>query len=313
MDCAPGAGASSTKAWPDLPPLADWKASKTVLHMTCQMIGKVRMALHPKLNHWWHVTLYPSARGLTTQAIPLGAGRSLEIALDLVDHRLELRLSDGRHRGVALEGLSIADIHRALFAWLEAFDIAARIHGVPYDNPVTTPFAEDDAHRWSDRKAIHRYWLALTRIAAVFETFRGRFAGKQTPVQLYWHSFDIVTTRFSGRRAPLTEGRRSDIEAYSHEVVSCGFWPGDDTVKTAMFYGYAYPDPGGLETRALAPDAASWSAQNGSAMALLPYASVAGASAPEEALLSFLQSVYDASADAAGWPAEDLEHDYREG
>lgn len=297
--------------WPSLPPLADWRGPKTALHLTCQMVGKVRMATHPKLNHWWHVTLLPSARGLTTGRIPLEAGRDFAISLDLLHQRLVVEDCFGRCEETALEGLSVAAIHARLFESLAAIGVEARILGAPYDHAVKTPFAEDEAHVWTDARAIRRFWDALRHVAAVFERFRGRFAGKQTPVQLYWHSFDLVTTRFSGRRAPLTEGRRSDIEAYSHEVISCGFWPGDDMVPDAHVYAYAYPDPPELDAHPIRPEAARWR-NEGSVMGLLPYAAIAGASNPEGDLLAFLQSAYDASAKAADWPVAALAHDYSE-
>ncbi len=295
--------------WPCLPPLADWRDAKTALHLTCQMVGKVRMATHPKLNHWWHVTLLPSTRGLTTGRIPLEPGRDFAISLDLLDQRLVVEDCFGGREETALQGLSVAAIHARLFASLEALGIDASIHGVPYDNPVTTPFAEDEAHVWSDPDAIRRFWAALRHVAAVFERFRGRFAGKQSPVQLYWHSFDLVTTRFSGRRAPLTEGRQSDIEAYSHEVISFGFWPGDDKVPEAHLYAYAYPDPLGLDTHPLRPDAARW-VNEGSALGLLPYDAIAGAADPAADLFAFLESAYAAASDAADWPVQRLAHDH---
>ena len=184
------------------------------------------------------------------------------------------------------------------------------IVAVPYDNKSKTPFAEDTAPRAYDEAAVSAFWRALSSIAGVFETYRSGFVGKQTPVQLYWHSFDMVVTRFSGRAHPLEGGTPSDREAYSHEVISVGFWPGDDTFPEAAFYGYAYPEPAGLNQVGLRPAEALWAEKNGGALAILKYEDARNAADPAAAILAFLNSLYDGAAEKAGWPADELAHQY---
>ena len=293
----------------NLPPLpyAGWSDTKDTLHLFLQIIGKVRMKTHPKLNHWWHVTLYPHTRGLTTGRIPYADG-GFEIFYDMLDHTIFVSTNDGRQLSFKASGLSVTEFYRALFAQLAELDIAVEIYPVPYDNKSTIPFAEDTAPRAYDEGAVSAFWRALCTISSVFERYRTRFVGKQTPVQLFWHSFDLAVTRFSGREHPLEEGRQSDIEAYSHEVISVGFWPGDDSFPEAAFYGYAYPEPEGLNETVLQPEAAFWAEKNGGALAILKYEDARQADQPSEAILSFLDSVYEAGTDTAGWPSEDLVH-----
>jgi len=292
----------------DLPalPLEAWEDSKETLHLFSQIVGKVRMAAHPKLNHWWHVTLYPSSRGLTTGRVPYG-GLDFEIAFDFIDHALDIRCCDGGHRRFPLTGLSVAAFHAHLFEALRALGIEVQIRAVPYDRPYTTPFAQDTGHADYDADRVHDWWRAMGQIASVFEEFRGRFLGKSTPVHLFWHSFDLALTRFSGRTAPPREGgTRADREAYSHEVISFGWWPGDAQVREAAFYSYTAPEPKGIETMPLDPEAAVWNEAGGSHMAFLPYEAVRTGTDPRSSILAFLESAYTAGARRAGWPLETL-------
>jgi hypothetical protein len=285
---------------PDLPRFADWQDTKTTLHLFAQMVGKVRMALHPKLNHWWHVTLYPSVRGLTTGAIPIPGG-AFDLTLDLVDHRLVGCRSDDRVRATDLPGLSVAGFHRALAATLDDLGVDVAPPRRPYDMGDRPDFADDAGQDAYDVDAVSAYHDALLWTAGVFQAYRGRFLGKSTPVHLYWHSFDLAVTRFSGRTAPARGGNPVDAEAYSHEVISCGFWPGDPQTPEAMFYGYTAPEPPGLADAALAPEAASWVDVGGSHMALVSYAALRALPEPEEGLMAFLHAAYEAGADAARW------------
>ena len=290
-------------------PYADWMDTKETLHLFLQIIGKVRMKAHPKLNHWWHVTLYPDTRGMTTQRIPY-QGRSFQIDYDMVEHKVDVTTNQGGHESFSVIGKSVAAFHEALFAALRSLGIDVAIVAVPYDNKSKTPFPEDTAERTYDAEAVTRFWRSLCSISSVFETYRSQFNGKQTPIQLYWHSFDIVSTRFSGKAAPLDSGTQSDREAYSHEVISTGFWPGDDSFPHAAFYGYAYPEPAGLRDVPLQPDGAQWVEKNGGALAVLTYDAVREAEDPQAALLAFLTSVYDVSADKAGWDKPAFNHHF---
>ncbi len=294
-----------------LPPLpyANWADTKDTLHLFLQIIGKVRLKTHPKLNHWWHVTLYLHVRGLTTGRIPFRES-GFEILYDMLDHKVIITLNDGRQATFSVPGLTVADFHEALFSRLEDLGISVKIVGVPYDNKSKIPFAEDSAPRTYDEVAVTDFWRSLCAIANIFETYRSGFVGKQTPVQLYWHSFDMAVTRFSGRPHPLEGGTQSDKEAYSHEVISIGFWPGDDNFPEAAFYGYAYPEPAGLNQQPLAPEQALWTEKNGGALAILKYEDARQAEDPAAAILAFLNSLYGGAARKADWPADALSHAY---
>lgn len=292
-----------------LPPLpyADWVETKDTLHLFLQIIGKVRLKTHPKLNHWWHVTLYPHVRGLTTGRIPYTA-TGFEILYDLIDHKVIISLNDGKHESFGAAGLSVAAFYDALFSRLSALGVNVNIVAVPYDNKSTTPFAEDVSHRAYDEKAVSEFWRALCSISSNFELYRSRFVGKQTPVQLYWHSFDLVVTRFSGREHALEGGTQSDREAYSHEAISIGFWPGDDTFPEAAFYGYSYPEPEGMKDIVLKPSDAFWAEKNGGALGILKYEDARNSGNPSRTILSFTESLYEGAAKKAGWPLQDLRH-----
>ncbi len=293
--------------WPVLP-LGAWRQTRDTLHLYLQIVGKIRLALSPPVNHWWHVTLYVSPRGLTTHAIPSGPG-SFEIELDFVAHRLELRRSDGRRSGFALhDGLAVRDFHAQLFERLRDMGIDAPIRPVPYDCFSVIPFAEDREHRSYDPEYIARFHRVLVALEGIFAAFRGRFLGKSTPVHLFWHTFDLVVSRFSGRRAPKVDSLSAMLqEAYSHEVISFGFWSGDDELATPAFYSYTYPEPGGLRDQPLQPGEAFWKPRNGSSLALYRYDDMRSAADPRAALLEFFGSAYLAGATAARWDVEALE------
>lgn len=288
-------------------PYADWAETKDTLHLFLQIIGKIRLKAHPKLNHWWHVTLYPHVRGLTTGRIPYERS-GFEILYDMLDHQVVISRNDGEQRSFPTSGLTVARYYETLFAYLRDLDISVNILPVPYDNKSKIPFPEDDAPRAYDAEAVSDFWRALCSISSVFETYRSGFVGKQTPVQLYWHSFDLVVTRFSGRAHPLEGGTQSDREAYSHEVISIGFWPGDDSFPEAAFYGYAYPEPAGMNEPPLSPGEAFWAEKNGGVLAILKYEDARRTADPGKAILAFLDSLYDGAALKAAWPTEELKH-----
>jgi hypothetical protein len=291
-------------AWPPLA-LEGWRDTKETLHRYCQMLGKVRLALAPFRNHWWHVTLSVTPDGLTTGALPVGDGRTAELRLDLRAHTVRVQDSDGEERGFPLLPRSAcADVHDELLTALASLDIRADLDMRPYDL-TGPPFAEDRVHDVYDPEAVVRYGQVLRSSAAVLEEFAGWFNGKQSPVHLFWHSFDLAHARFSGRRAPVRAGAGSvEAEAYSHEVIAFGFWPGDDQVPYPAYYSYTAPAPSGLTDRPLRPPEAGWDTASGTAT--LPYEVVRGADDPRAVLLDFLQSAYLAGARSAGWDVEDL-------
>jgi hypothetical protein len=291
-----------TATLPELP-YAAWKDTLLYLHLVSQIAGKVRLALHPPINHWWHVTQYVTSRGLSTGEIPY-PGKNFDLELDLLGHALVARTSDGRSKQVALGAKPICDTYGEVMATLAELGIEVAINAKPFKCRSTTPFPEDTAHAAYDRAYIERAFTALREIEAVFKEFRGRFVGKCSPVQLYWHSFDLACTRFSGRRAPVMEGAdRVTKEAYSHEVISAGFWFGDDKMPEPAFYCYASPSPPELMKAPLAAPA-KWHELWGSTMAVLRYDDLRAAKDPRVLLLDFLQSAYDGAARAAKWDPE---------
>ncbi|MEO8114887.1 MAG: DUF5996 family protein [Phenylobacterium sp.] len=299
--------ASTPDDWPALV-YDDWAATAATLHMWTQVVGKVRMALSPPVNHWWHVPLYVTGRGLTTSPIPFG-GRSFEITFDFLAHRLEIACSDGRLLGFALEPRTVADFHALLMGALAKLGIEPRIWTIPceVENPI--PFEQDVVHRAYDADAAQRFWRVLVQADRVMKLFRARFIGKASPVHFFWGSFDLAATRFSGRRAPRHPGSpvlpaSVSGEAYSHEVSSCGFWPGAPGAP-ALFYAYAYPEPAGFRDAQVRPRSASYDEKLGEFV--LPYAAMREALSPDFALLVFLQSTYEAAADLGRWPRADLE------
>ena len=294
-------------AWPELP-VAAWEGTRDTFQLWTQIIGKVRMANAPLTNHWWNVPLYVSARGLTTSLIPYG-GRSFQIDFDLIDHRLDVVATDGARRSVALEPRSVADFYREVMRCLDELGLSTPIWTMPVEIPDAVPFELDQTHASYDADRVHAYWLALVEMERVFEVFRARFVGKVSPVHLFWGALDLAVTRFSGRPAPLHPGGAPHCgpevmwEAYSHEVSSAGYWPGPD--GEGVFYSYAYPQPEGYADAAVRPDAAGWDAALGEFT--LPYTVVRTAADPDAVLLEFLQSTYEAAADAAGWDRAALE------
>lgn len=296
-----------SEQFPEIP-LDAWRPTKNTLHLYLQIVGKIRLVTHPRVNHWWHVPLYVSPRGLTTRTIPHNAG-NFEIEFDFHDHELKIRMSDGRVEDFAIyDGLSVADFYASVFANLAKLGLDPDIKAEPYEAPSTTPFADDRDNKSYDKEYVERFHKILVAVDEIFEEFRGRFTGKSTPVHLFWHSFDLALTRFSGRSAPQIEGANMVTrEAYSHEVISFGFWFGDDkenSVAAPAFYSYTAPKPVGLEDEPLQPDKAFWTPDG--AMALLMYDHIRDLDDPRTAVLEFLESAYQAGGKRSGWPLEQL-------
>jgi hypothetical protein len=291
---------------PDLP-LAAWRPTKDTLHLYVQIVGKVRLAVAAPHNHWWHVPLYLDVAGLTTRRLQR-RGVTFQISFDFNEHVLRVRAAGGRSEVFALQdGLSVAAFDRELHTALGRLGVDVELREHPYGLPITTPFAEDVEHASYDPEHVRRYWQILNWADGVFDEFSGWYSGKTSPVHLFWHSLDLAVTRFSGRRAALPADMDPvNREAYSHEVISFGFWPGDDSVGEPAFYSYTAPAPDGLTDRPLRPDAARWTELPSGQIAVLPYEAVRGASDPRRALLSFLQSGYDAGSISAGWDREAL-------
>ncbi len=295
--------------WPVLD-FAAWRATCETLHLWTQIVGKVRMVQTPWLNHSWHVTLSVSPRGLTTGNIPYGP-RAFRIEFDFIDHRVTIESSDGGRRAFALAPMSVAAFYRALMSDLASLDLAVRIHTLPNEVETAIRFPADEVHRHYDAEYAQRFWQVLLRSDRVCTRFRALFRGKCSPVHFFWGSFDLAVTRFSGRSAPLHPGGIPNLpdrvaqEAYSHEVSSAGFWPGGDALPSPVFYSYAYPAPEGFADARVFPEQAYYSQKLGEF--LLPYDAVRTAAAPEQVLLAFLQSTYEAAADLGGWPRSELE------
>jgi hypothetical protein len=296
-----------TPALPALP-LDEWDATRTTLHLWAQIVGKVRLASTAPRNHWWHVPLYVDVRGLTTRRLRAENGVTFQLDFDFVDHHLRLRTSEGASASFPLvDGLSVAEFDRALHGLLAQLGIDVAIREAPFGVPTTTRFPDDREHAAYDRDAVVRFWRILDWTDGVFEEFAGWFTGKTSPVHLFWHSLDLAFSRFSGRRAPESAGADPVTrEAYSHEVVAFGFWPGDDELREPTYYSYTAPEPAGLREQPLLPDAAAWSPRGEGVLAVLPYETVRGAADPRATLLTFLESAYQAGAGAAGWDRADL-------
>ena len=296
----------STNASATLPPLPldAWEETKETLHRYAQVVGKIRLQNAPFKNHWWHVTLYVGARGLTTGPIPYGR-TNFELELNLLDNRLEARAGDGGSFGFSLDDLPVAVFYRKLVEGLAALGFEVSINTTPFDLDDDQPLDRNVFHCTCDAEYARRYWRILVWIDGVFQQFAGRFNGKQSPVHLFWHSFDLALGRFSGRRAPDREGADAVTrEAYSHEIISFGFWPGGGDVREPAFYSYTAPEPAGLTDQPLLPEAAIWLSEGGTAN--LPYEAVRHSDSPKETLLAFLESAYQAGARTAGWDRERL-------
>jgi hypothetical protein len=300
---------AETDSWPELPYRA-WQETCTTLHLWAQIVGKVRLARTPWLNHSWHATLYVTARGLTTSPIPHGR-RSFQIDFDFIDHVLVIATSDGAERRTALEPRTVADFHAAVMGALAELNLPVEIHDRPSEVPDPVRFRDDDAHRAYDAEYAQRFWRVLVQVDRVFKEFRTGFLGKVSPVHLFWGALDLAVTRFSGRLAPPHPGGIPHLpdaitrEAYSHEVSSAGFWAGGGPVDQAMFYSYAYPSPAAFRSSAVEPPAAWYHEQLGEFV--LPYDAVRSATAPEQLLLAFLDSTYRAAADTGNWDRAALE------
>ena len=297
---------TDTQIWPSLP-LEEWQETLATLHMWTQVVGKIRLAQTPLVNHWWNVPLYLTARGLTTSAMPYGA-RAFEIEFDFIDHQLKLRCSDGTNRIIDLIPRTVADFYREVMTALAELGIQVKIWTTPVEIPNPIPFEQDQQHASYDPEYANRFWRILVQAVKVFEEFRARFIGKVSPVHFFWGSFDLAVTRFSGRRAPAREGADPiTLEAYSHEVISHGFWPGSPgaAIQAPAFYSYTAPEPKGLSLEPIRPAQAFYSKEMSEFVML--YDDVRQAGAPAAALMEFLQSTYEAGARLANWDRASLE------
>ncbi len=293
--------------WPELT-LSRWEETRDTLQLWTQVVGKVRLALEPMINHWWQVPLYVSARGLTTSLMDAD-GRGLEIEFDFIDHRLKLRTSDGQSDAVTLEPRTVASFYGATMEALKSLGVAVEIFPRPVEMADVIRFPDDEVHRAYDPQAAQRFWLALVQSHRVMTRFRARFIGKVSPVHFFWGAADLAVSRFSGRRAPKHPGGVPNCAdwvqelAYSHEVSSCGFWPGGSA--EGSFYSYAYPQPDGFAEWSTIPEAAYFDSDLGEF--ILPYAAVRTADDPDALLLDFFQSTYEAAAELAQWDRTALE------
>ena len=298
--------------WPELP-FEAWKDTAATLHMWMQIVGKIRLVQMPWINHSWHVTLYVSPRGLTTGAIPHGE-RTFQIDFDFIAHDLTITTCDDESRVVELRPRPTAEFYGAVMEALRDLELPIEIHASPNEVEKATAFSEDLEHASYDGDAVQRFWRVLLQVDRVFNRFRARFIGKSSPVHFFWGSFDLAVTRFSGRPAPEHPGGfpnmpdRVTREAYSHEVSSVGFWPGGPS-GPPMFYSYAYPTPEKFPSADVRPAAATWNADLGEFV--LPYDDVRKSTSPEETLLEFLQTTYDAAARSAGWDTAALKRTFR--
>jgi hypothetical protein len=290
--------------WPELP-LEAWKDTYATLHMWTQVVGKIRLALSPKLNHWWEVPLYVTSIGLTTSPIPYEGG-IFEIQFDFIHHQLLIRTSQGAERVMALAPRTVADFYAEFMQCLGALDIHVKIWKMPVEISNPIPFDKDTEHASYDPEYANRFWRILVCADEIFKEFRSRFIGKSSPVHFFWGSFDLAVTRFSGRRAPAREGADPVTrEAYSHEVISAGFWPGGGEIKGGAFYAYAAPEPAGFREAQVGPAGAFYDARVHEFF--LMYDDVRKASSPRAALMEFLQSTYDAGANLGNWDRQELE------
>ncbi|MGE5443393.1 MAG: DUF5996 family protein [Ignavibacteriales bacterium] len=299
----------TAELWPALP-LGEWKDTYATLHMWTQIVGKIRLVQSPMVNHWWHSTLYVTSHGLGTSPIPY-RNRIFEIDFNFIDHKLVIHTSDGVTRALLLAPRSVADFYGELTAILRSLAIEIEIHSKPDEVPNPIPFAKDHEHASYDAEYANRFWRILAQADRVLKEFRSRFIGKCSPVHFFWGSFDLAVTRFSGRPAPEHPGGVPNLpdsvtrEAYSHEVSSCGFWPGGGAIIEPAFYSYAYPEPRGFKDYPVQPKAAFYSPDMGEF--ILPYNAVRQADNPDEVLLEFLQSTYEATANSGNWDRAALE------
>ena len=292
------------ECWPELP-LDSWQDTRFTLHMWTQIVGKVRLALTPLVNHWWNVPLYVTASGLTTSRIPYGEV-SFELWFDFLRHQLVLETSRGLLKSIPLAPRSVADFYQEVMLMLHSAGIEVKIWHMPVEIPNPIPFDQDTIHASYDPRAAEKFWRILSSVDSVFNQFRAEFVGKSSPVHFFWGSFDLAVSRFSGRRAPERPGADAMTrEAYSHEVSSVGFWPGNAGVSDAAFYSYIVPEPQGFKQASVRPNAAGYNTQLGEF--LLPYEDVRKAQSPSAALLDFCHSTYEAGATFGIWDREALE------
>ncbi len=298
--------------WPELPWEA-WQDTAATLHMWTQIVGKIRLAQMPWINHSWHVTLSVSPIGLTTGSMPYGE-RTFQVDFDFIRHRLQISTCDDESRFVPLQPQTTADFYGRLMTSLRELDLEVSIHASPNEVEEPIPFAQDRVHASYDAAAAHRFWRVLLQVDRVFTAFRSRFCGKASPSHFFWGSFDLAVTRFSGRPAPPHPGGYPNIplevmrDAYSQEVSSAGFWPGGEAMPFPMFYSYAYPTPVGFAGTRVSPAAAHWVDDLGEFV--LPYDAVRTSASPEETLLDFLQTTYEAAARCGGWDTAALEQTF---
>jgi hypothetical protein len=290
--------------WPPLP-FNEWESTCDTLHMWLQIVGKTRAALTPLVNHWWNVTLYVTPRGLTTSIIHFGR-QAFEVEFDFLQHRLLIAMNTGAERSIELRPRSVADFYREYMASLQSLGIKVTIHTTPDEFDDKTPFDRDQKHASYDKTYVESFWRILLNADRIFKEFRAPFIGKCSPVHLFWGSMDLAVTRFSGRRgSPPKDADHMTREAYSHEVSSCGFWPGDRRYNQPAFYSYTMPAPAGIEKEPVRPSAGHWDPNLGEF--LLNYDDVRQAASPEQAILDFCQSTYEAGANLAHWDRKALE------
>jgi hypothetical protein len=295
--------------WPDLP-LSDWSDTCTTLHLWTQVVGKIRLAHAPMINHWWQVPFYVTCRGLTTSPIPYG-GEGFQIDFDFVDHVLKLQTSKGEVEIMDLGPRTVADFYTELMGRLRGLGMETRIWTMPVEIPDAIPFEHDRTHAAYDPEYITRFWRILVHVERVLSRFRGQFLGKVSPVHFFWGSFDMAVTRFSGRTAPRLTSHSPNLgdwvmqEAYSHEVSSCGFWPGNGGFGKAAFYSYAYPEPKGFASVPMVPDATYYDHNLG--QHILPYDAVRQSRSPDDDLMGYLRCTYAAAADLGHWDRAALE------
>jgi len=304
---------SEKAIWPDLP-LAAWSDTCDTLHLWTQIVGKMRIALTPLINHWWNATFLVTGRGLAAPAMPY-AGRALDVIFDFVNHRLIIETSDGGVESIALKAMAVADFYNEFMQRLQRLGIGIHIRTMPSEIENAIPFNQDRIHAQYDPVYAQKFWLALLQANRVMNEFRARFIGKASPVHFFWGSFDLAVTRFSGRTAPPPTGAAPHVarwviaESYSHEVSSCGFWPGNGGYGRAAFFVYAYPEPAGYGDTRLATAEAFYDQELG--QFILPYGAVRASDDPDRLLLGFLQETYEAAAELAGWDRKALERDLR--
>lgn len=310
MAASPRSTASPRNPWPAMPRLGVWQPTRDTVHMWTQIVGKTRLAAAAPVNHWWHVPFYVTSRGIYTSPMLSGA-RTFEVEFDFVDHHLMIRADDGTSRTMSLEPRTVAEFYQEYLRLLHELGVDVKIWPQPVEVETAVPFPMDREHAAYDGQAMQAFWRALVQADRVIKEFRGRFLGKASPVHFFWGGFDLACTRFSGRPAPSHPGGVPHVgdwvmrEAYSHEVSSCGFWSGSRGLDEAAFYSYAYPEPEGFKQSTVTPSDAYYHQALGEFV--LPYEAVRTSSTPDETLLGFLQSSYEAAADRARWDRRALE------